>query len=216
MVDSMAVILFDLDGTLTDPREGITRSIRFALEKLGRDVPPADELTWCIGPPLIGSLETLLGNRADAETALALYRERFSEVGLYENAPYPGIRSALIALSGCGHRLFVATSKPAVFAARIIRHFGLSEFFGTVYGSELDGTRADKVELLAHIVQDARIDPASTTMIGDRSHDIVGGRQNGMRTIGVLYGYGNEAELRDAGVDALVRAPDELPSRFRI
>lgn len=146
----MTVILFDLDGTLTDPKPGITRSIQFALEMLGRDVSPADGLTWCIGPPLIGSLEKLVGNRTEAETALALYRQRFSEVGLYENdAPYPGIRSALVDLFGRGHRLFVATSKPTVFAERIIEHFELSEFFEAVCGSELDGTRSDKTDLLA-------------------------------------------------------------------
>jgi phosphoglycolate phosphatase len=210
----MSVILFDLDGTLSDPKPGITRSIQFALEKLGRDVPPTDELTWCIGPPLLGSLETLLGERAEAEAALALYRQRFGEIGLYENALYPGIRSALVDLSGRGHRLFVATSKPTVFAERIIAHFALSAFFDAIYGSELDGTRSNKVELLAHVVREAAIEPATTTMIGDRSHDIVGGRRNGMRSLGVLYGYGSEAELRDAGADGLVRAPDELPGCF--
>jgi phosphoglycolate phosphatase len=207
----MSAILFDLDGTLSDPKPGITRSIQFALEKLGREVPPADDLTWCIGPPLLGSLEKILGDRAEAEEALRLYRERFAEIGLYENALYPGILSALATLSGDGHRLFVATSKPTVFADRIIAHFELSDFFEAVYGSELDGTRTDKGELLAHIVRETGIDPQAATMIGDRSHDIIGARKNGMQTLGVLYGYGSEAELRNAGADALVRSPDELP-----
>src|SRR5690349_2405504 len=119
----MQTIYFDLDGTLTDPKPGITGSIQYALKKLGVAVPSQDELSWCIGPPLHASLKTLIGTEALADQALLLYRERFSEVGLFENSPYPGIHDTLAAVAATGARMFVATSKPAVYAARIIDHF---------------------------------------------------------------------------------------------
>ncbi len=208
----MNAICFDLDGTLTDPKLGITRSIRYALEKLNRAVPLRDDdLTWCIGPPLIGSLEKLLGDRQAAEAALSIYRERFGDIGLYENEVYPGIREALAALIANGKRLFVATSKPSVYAERVIDHFDLSGFFEAVFGSELDGTRADKTELLAWVLKEKRLDPATTAMVGDRRYDIISGRNNGMPTVGVLYGYGPRSELVDAGATTLCDKPSDLP-----
>src|SRR5665213_2239588 len=143
-------IFFDLDGTLTDPKPGITRSIQYALHKLEQStIPTEDQLTWCIGPPLRASFVKLLGGEASADLAVSLYRERFSDVGLYENSLYAGIRDVLSTLRNTGHRLFVATSKPHVFADRIIDHFDLRHHFDHVYGYELDGSRVDKSDLLA-------------------------------------------------------------------
>ena len=195
----MRTIYFDLDGTLTNPKPGITRSIQYALERLGQAVPTEDELTWCIGPPLHASLKKLVGSDALADRALTLYRERFADIGLFENETYDGIQETLSTLAASHPRMFVATSKPAVYAERIIDHFGLRPYFEQVFGSELDGTRTNKVELLRYALETAQVDPTQAIMIGDRSHDIVGARSNGMTAIGVLYGYGSEEELKDAG-----------------
>ena len=204
-------IYFDLDGTLTDPKPGITRSIRYALEKLDRHpVPSEDDLTWCIGPPLRASFVKLLGAEDSADRAVSLYRERFADLGLYENSLYAGITDVLTALGTSGRRLFVATSKPAVYAERIVDHFGLRPHFERVFGSELDGTRVDKRDLLRYALDEARVNPANAIMIGDRSHDVVGARTNGMTAIGVLYGYGSESELRDAGAHHICAAHPEL------
>lgn len=210
----MTPVCFDLDGTLTDPKQGIVRSIRYALHRLGHDAPLQDgDLAWCIGPPLLESLETLLGDAAAAKDALRHYRERFADVGLYENEVYAGVPEALAALKRQGQQLFVATSKPRVYAERIVDHFGLSSFFEAVCGSELDGTRSDKTELLAWIVEHKRLQPWQTTMVGDRRHDIIGALNNGMRAVGVLYGYGNRAELEGAGASWLCNTPGELVAR---
>src|SRR5215470_329454 len=195
----MATIYFDLDGTLTDPKPGITRSIQYALEQLGQPVPSEDDLTWCIGPPLHASLKMLTGTDELADRALLLYRERFGDVGLFENEPYRGINETLSALAATGPRMFVATSKPAIYAERIVDHFGLRPYFERVFGSELDGTRVDKGDLLRYALETAKVEPRTAIMIGDRSHDVVGARRNGMTAIGVLYGYGSENELRGAG-----------------
>jgi phosphoglycolate phosphatase len=204
----MDAIFFDLDGTLTDPKPGITRSIQYALDKLGHHtIPTEDELTWCIGPPLRASFVKLLGAEAFADHAVAHYRERFSDIGLYENGVYAGVRDVLTTLRQSGRRLFVATSKPHVYAERIIDHFDLRDYFEHVFGSELDGTRADKSDLLAYALNAASVDPPRATMIGDRSHDMIGARNNGMKGIGVLYGYGSEQELTAAGASHLCATP---------
>lgn len=204
-------ICFDLDGTLTDPKEGIIGSIRYAMQQLGHVGPESDsELEWCIGPPLLASFEKLIGNSEDANAALGLYRERFSEVGLYENKVYSGIIETLEKLSTNGHRLFVATSKPTIYAKKIIDHFQMSGFFEEIFGSELDGTRSDKTELLAWVLSERKLNAGSTTMIGDRSFDIIGAMNNGMQSIGVLYGYGTEKELTDAGAMHLCLCPTQI------
>ena len=206
----MDAIFFDLDGTLTDPKPGITRSIQYALQKLDHpSIPTEDELTWCIGPPLRASFVRMIGDHA-ADRAVALYRERFSDVGLYENGVYDGIGDVLTTLCTAGHRLFVATSKPHVFAERIIDHFGLRHHFERVFGSELDGTRVDKSHLLEYALREVSVDPARTLMIGDRSHDIIGAKNNGMKGIGVLYGYGSRNELLDAGAQHVCSSPAEI------
>lgn len=204
-------IYFDLDGTLTDPKPGITRSIRYALEKLDRHpVPSEDELTWCIGPPLRASFVKLLGAEDSADRAVSLYRERFADLGLYENSLYPGITDVLTALGTSGRRLFVATSKPAVYAERIVDHFGLRPHFKRVFGSELDGTRVEKTDLLEYALKTAAVDPSRSLMIGDRSHDMIGAKHNGMAALGVLYGYGNRDELIEAGALHLCATPRDI------
>ena len=206
----MDAIYFDLDGTLTDPKPGITRSIQYALQRLDHPtIPTEDELTWCIGPPLRTSFVKLLGDHA-ADRAVALYRERFSDVGLYENRVYDGISEVLTTLRTSGHRLFVATSKAHVFADRIIDHFGLRDHFEHVFGAELDGTRSDKSHLLEYALKQAAADPAKTLMIGDRSHDMVGAKNNGMKGIGVLYGYGSRDELMEAGAQHVCATPGAI------
>lgn len=205
-------LLFDLDGTLTDPFPGITKCIQHALVSLGRPPPSAESLRWCIGPPLKKSFATLLGSKDAhlADVALVKYRERFSSVGLFENDVYPEIEGVLDELRKCGHSLHVATSKPTVFAERIVEHFGLRKYFLSVDGSELDGTRSGKAILIAHILKREVIAPSDVVMIGDREHDMFGARQNGVAGLGVLWGYGPREELVAAGAYACAAAPSDL------
>ena len=202
-----ATLFFDLDGTLTDPKPGITGSIQYALSKLGRTVPSQDELAWCIGPPLRASLVALLGGEDHADRAVELYRERFGDVGSFENSVYPEIERVLAKLRQSGFRMFVATSKPHVFARRIIDHFGLNSHFERVFGSELDGTRVHKADLIAYALAQTGVDPSRSLMIGDRSHDVLGAKANGVDAIGVTYGYGSREELIAAGVRQLCDSP---------
>jgi phosphoglycolate phosphatase len=203
-------ILFDLDGTLTDPKEGIINCIQFAIAKLNIDIAQDVNLESCIGPPLIDSFIDLCGDREQAKNAIRFYRERFSTVGLFENKLYAGITACLDQLNERAHSIHVATSKPTIYAQRIIEHFGLSQYFGEVFGSNLDGSLSDKTELLAHIIDHKNLDPKQTVMIGDRSFDIVGARNNGVTPIGVLWGYGTEDELSNAGAEILCSHPDQI------
>jgi phosphoglycolate phosphatase len=206
------VVLFDLDGTVSDPKVGITRSIQYALAGLNRPVPTEDALTWCIGPPLRQSFATLLqtSDFTAIERAIDLYRDRFARVGLFENTLYPEIPDLLQALCRDGYQCFIATSKPQVFARRIIEHFQLTTLFDGIYGSELDGTHSDKGELLDLIIQLEQLSPQATVMIGDRKHDIIGAKRHNLTTIGVTYGYGTAAELIDHGADYLAHKPAEI------
>ncbi len=215
------VVLFDLDGTLTDPFEGITRSIQYALETLGRPVPDTAELSWCIGPPLLESFQELLrepdevigdnpAREEEAREALRLYRERFAEVGMLENKVYEGIPELLEQLSRDSRRLFLATSKPRVFAQSILEHFGLAGWFQRVYGAELDGVRGEKADLLAYILEQESLSPGQAVMVGDRRHDIEGARRVGLRVLAVSYGYAPPGELVEAKPDAIVTAPQEI------
>ena len=206
----MPAIFIDLDGTLIDPKEGITRSIQHALRELGADVPSMNDLTWCIGPPLWESLPTLLGPHGDVQAAIDLYRERFTDVGLYEADVYDGIGEMLMDLRETGLPLYVATSKPHSYAQTIIEHFGISHYVDGLFGSELDGTHADKTSLLAHALAETGADPHGSVMIGDRRHDVLGAQNNDIPSLGVLWGYGEADELRLAEADALAGAPEEV------
>ena len=209
-------LLFDLDGTLTDPFEGITKCIAHALVKLGRPAPLRDSLRWCIGPPLKKSLATLLASDEDqlSEKALAIYRERFGSVGLFENEVYKDIPEVLGVLREMGHTLYVATSKPTVYAERIVTHFNLRRYFKGIYGSELDGTRTDKTSLISYILQRESIAFPGTFMIGDRKHDMIAAKVNGVFGLGVLWGYGTREELEASGACACVTQPRELVFTF--
>lgn len=209
-------LLFDLDGTLTDPYQGITRCISHALLALGRLVPPRVNLRWCIGPPLKNSFAKLLASDDDklADAALAIYRERFGSVGLYENEVYEGIPEALKALQEMGHTLYVATSKPTVYAKQIIEHFSLQQYFRAIHGSELDGTRSDKSNLISHILQSEAVASSETLMVGDREHDMIGARANGVCGVGVLWGYGTQEELEASGAHTCISHPKELKAVF--
>jgi len=202
-------VYFDLDGTLTDPYEGITNCILYALDELGFPRPDDDYLYSCIGPPLWDTFPELVGQDLTRK-AVDLYRERFMDVGWKENLPYEGIVDALEAVASAGHLLFVATAKPHMNAARIVDHFGMGEFFATVYGSELDGTRGTKTELLEFAIGR---NPGGTRhiMVGDRKHDLIGAVANAMTPVGVAYGYGSVEELTAAGATAIAVSPADLP-----
>ncbi|HEX8709961.1 MAG TPA: HAD family hydrolase [Pyrinomonadaceae bacterium] len=211
---SISNVLFDLDGTLTDPQEGITRCLEYSLQRLGAACPPRRELHVHIGPPIRSALSLMLGTTDEAlvEQALRFYRERFSVEGLLENEVYDGVLEMLAALRAAKMRLYVATSKPKVFTDRILAHFRLTPYFDAVYGSELDGRLDNKVELIGHVLDSERLVAGQTLMVGDRLYDIIGARQNGCRSLGVTYGYGSEEELRAAGADLICHSPRSIPA----
>jgi phosphoglycolate phosphatase len=205
-------VLFDLDGTLTDPKPGITQSVRYALAKFGIPVADLDSLTPFIGPPLLDSFRRTYGfDEGQARRAVSYYREYFAERGLFENAVYPGIPALLGELRSRGTRLIVATSKPTVYAERILRHFDLSAPFEQVCGSDLDLSRSEKAAIIAEILDQLPGVPRDEiVMVGDREHDVLGARANRVAAIGVTYGYGTVAELEAAEPVALATSVAEL------
>ena len=203
------VLLLDLDGTLSDPKLGITNCICHALETLGLAVPPADALHWCIGPPLRDAFCQLVGGRL-ADRALALYRERFGVLGMYENVLHPSMADLIAREAATGRRIFLATSKPHVYAGPILEHFGLKAHFAGIYGSELDGTRVDKCELLHHLVAAEGIDATTAVMVGDRRFDVEAARAVGALAVWADWGYGEAAERDAARPDHICRTVEEL------
>ena len=180
-------VLFDLDGTLTDPAEGITNALMHAQRRLGMAVSPREALYVFIGPPLIETFMSEWGlTRAEADQALLYYREHFSVKGLFENVPYPGIGACLGSLKAAGLRLFVATSKPEPLSLRILEHFDLLPYFEAVAGSTMDEQRTKKGEVIAYALDTYHLDPSETVMVGDRKHDVLGAAENGLPCIGVL------------------------------
>lgn len=206
-------ILFDLDGTLTDPKEGITKSVQYALADFGIVEPDLEALVCFIGPPLKESLQEYYGmDDREAEHAVERYRERFSEVGLYENRAFEGVKELLAALRAAGKTLAVATSKPTVFARKILKRYELASYFEEIVGSELDGRRSRKAEVIEEALhrldmQDRR---GQVTMVGDRRQDIEGAKACGVKSIGVRFGYAEPGELENAGADAIAENISEL------
>jgi phosphoglycolate phosphatase len=209
-------ILFDLDGTLTDPKEGIIRCMQYAMENLCLQCPPPEELHIHIGPPIRNALAIIMKTEDEKliEEALRIFRVRFSEIGLFENEVFAGVPEMLGALRESNRRLFIATSKPLVFTERILHRFGLAEYFDGIYGSQLDGTLDNKAELIGHLISSASLVVDETLMVGDRMYDILGARKNGCLSMGVTYGYGSAEELRSAGADLICNSPSEIAAHF--
>ena len=209
-------LLFDLGGTLTDPMVGITSSVQYALEKFGIHVRYLKELIPFIGPPLAESFQKFYGfSKEDAEKAIQYYREYYAPKGIFENEVYEGIPEMLAHLTEAGFTLLVATSKPTVFARKVLKHFGMEDYFSFVGGSELDGSRTKKAEVISYILKTCGIEAKEAIMIGDRRHDIEGGKACGLESVGVLYGYGTEQELTEAGADHIIRTVAELEDYLR-
>lgn len=200
-------VFLDLDGTLTDPKQGITLSVTYALQQMGLEAPDPDTLGWVIGSALVKSFAEL-GVR-DVQAALEHYRRRFSDVGIYENRPYAGVEEMLGTLQAEGRRLCLVTAKPHVYVRRITEHFGLAPYLVHEFGPELDGTRNDKADLLAHALETTGADPERAVMVGDRMYDFAAAQANGVRSIAVTWGYGDESEwaLADYRCDAMQDLP---------
>ncbi|MBQ2020007.1 MAG: HAD family hydrolase [Rikenellaceae bacterium] len=204
-------LLFDLDGTLTDPFEGITRSVEYALNAFGIEVKDRRTLAPFIGPPLVESLTERYGfTMEDAVAAVAKYREYFAVKGLYENELFEGIPELLRDCRKTGYKISMATSKPTHYAKIIAEHFDIARYFDAIHGSSLDGSRITKSSVVAEAVRDEGLDPERALMIGDRRHDVEGAREHGIKTVGVLYGYGSLEEHTAAGAAYIVKDLDEL------
>lgn len=203
-------ILFDLDGTLTDPKEGITRCVQYALRRFGIE-RSCDELVCFIGPPLMEQFMAYAGfTREQAEQAVEVYRERFAPIGIFENRAYEGAVELVRDLKAAGKALALATSKPQIFAEQIIKKYGFAPYLDVVVGSELNGHLTNKAQVIAKVMNILGADPAKTIMIGDREHDVIGAKSNGIKTVGVGFGYGAEGELEAAGAEYIVRTMEEL------
>lgn len=205
-------ILFDLDGTLTDPKVGITKSVQYSLKKNGIVVDSLSDLEKFIGPPLKESfIEFYSFNEKNSMQAIEYYREYFKDKGIFENEVYEGITILLKELKSRGFIIAVATSKPTVFAERIIEYFGLTEYFDIIIGSNLDGTRTSKAEVIRYVIDELAIEKLEEAiMIGDRKHDVIGAQNNNIDSIGVLYGYGSTEELEAVNPTYIVNSVSSL------
>ena len=209
-------LFFDLDGTLTDPALGITNSFKHALKYFGIEIPSYETLCSFIGPPLPDTFKTQFGfDETKAAEGVKKYREYFGTTGLLENSVYPGIPELLEELTLAGKKLVVATSKPEEYSVRIIEHFGLSRYFENVCGSLMNETRSKKDEVIAYAIERNHIsDKSKILMIGDRKHDILGAKKIGLKSCGVLFGYGSREELETAGADFIAADIAELKALF--
>lgn len=205
-------ILFDLDGTLTDPGIGITNSVMYALDKYGITVSDRRQLFCFIGPPLWESFERFYGfSETDAKRAVEYYREYYRVTGIFENTVYDGIDALLASLENSSKTLLVATSKPEIFAEQILEHYDLAKYFSFIGGSELDGARVNKHEVIRYALEMAGVtDLTTTVMVGDREHDILGAKTMGIASVGVLFGYGSRREFENAGADFIAETVDDL------
>ncbi|MGN0936192.1 HAD-IA family hydrolase [Acinetobacter amyesii] len=208
-------ILIDLDGTLTDPKVGITTSARYGLAKIGHPISEETNIDWIIGPPLKASLAKILNvdvHNVLADQALLGYRERFAVTGLFENKVYPAVAETLANLQQQGFRLYVATAKPTVYARQILEHFDLAKYFTVIYGSELNGERTNKGDLIEYILQQEQLDAKECVMVGDREYDILGARRNAVPSIAVSYGYGSTEEIQMAAPALVIDGFNDLIS----
>jgi phosphoglycolate phosphatase len=216
ILNSIKNLLFDLDGTLTDPIEGMARCFHHALEQMNAPLPTRAELQLHIGPPLRGTFSLILKttDRALIERAVALYRERFATAGMFENEVYTGVPEMLAALKASSKRLFVATSKVQVYTEKILKHFELFDYFDAIYGSAPDGHLDNKADLIRHILLSESLQAGETLMIGDRKYDVEGAKKNRCLAAGVTYGYGSAEELTEAGADYLCHSPNDVVALF--
>jgi phosphoglycolate phosphatase len=209
-------ILFDLDGTLTDSAPGITNCVKYALEQMERPALAPEDLLKFIGPPLYESFARFCGmNTEEAKEAVRLYRVRYSGIGLFENEVYEGVEAMLGRLKQSGKVLAVATSKPEVFAERILKHFGLDGYFDFIGGANINGTRNEKYEVLEYVLDRCGIiDRHKVLLVGDRKHDILGARKAGIDCMAVLYGYGSREEFTEFGADYITNTPQEAADKI--
>ena len=205
-------VLFDLDGTLTNPEIGITSSVMYALEKFGIEVKDRKALHPFIGPPLTYSFQTFYGlSKEDSELAVKYYRERFSVKGLYENKVYDGVEKMLQELKADGKILIIATSKPEEFTLKILKHFDLYKYFDFIAGATMDGSRGEKADVIRYALEISGIENKSEAiMVGDRNYDILGAKENGLASIGVLFGFGDYEELMKAGADYIAANVEDI------
>lgn len=208
----MKYILMDLDGTITNPKIGITKSVQYALRAMGIIIEDPEQLVKHIGPPLKNSFMEYYGfTETQAIEAIAHYREYFSETGIYENEEYPGMKELLEKLTKDGKTLIVATSKPEKFARMIIKHFGLDSYFADICGGTLDDSRNEKEMVIRYALEKNQIsDLSQVVMVGDRKYDVIGAKKEGLPCVGVLYGFGSLEELREAGADYIAGSVEEL------
>lgn len=205
------VILFDLDGTLTDPGLGITNSVAYALERYGIEVENRESLYPFIGPPLADSFMKFYGFDSEkAMDAITVYREYFRDKGIFENEVYEGVRELLENIKASGRKTVLATSKPEEFAVRILEHFDLAKYFDVVAGASMDEKRNKKGDVIKYAMEKGAFRSENAVMIGDREHDIFGAKENGLDSIGVLYGYGSRQELENAGADYIAESVQDI------
>jgi len=209
-------IIFDLDGTITDPRVGITKSIDYALRYFGIETENLDSLCKYIGPPLLNAFQEDYGFDEDkARLAISKYREYFNVTGIYENVVYTGVEEMLKNLQNKHKKLMMATSKPTEFAIRILEHFNLIHYFDFVAGSEMDGRRSEKADVIKYVIEENHVsDCSEIIMIGDRKYDIIGAKKTGIDSVGVLYGYGDKEELIQAGADYIIEKVEFISDLF--
>lgn len=210
------MVLFDLDGTLTDSGPGIVNSVQYALKQVGRGVENLEELTCFVGPPLAEQFAKFCGiSDEQGHQMVELYREYYEEKGMLENSVYDGIPEALEQLKNAGIRLAVATSKPEKYARKIIEHFKIASYFEFIGGANMDGSRTKKAEVIEYVLKSCHVEDRQTVlMVGDREHDILGARECHISALGVLYGYGDRTELENAGADWIVDMPLRIAEKI--
>ena len=206
------IILLDLDGTLTDPKEGITKSVQHALQAYGINEQDLDKLCPFIGPPLSDSFKEYYGfSEAQAREAIGYFHEYFTKQGMFENKVYPGITHLLKKCREQGKKVILATSKPQIYAKQILKHFELAEYFDDIQGSSMDGSKIHKEDVIQSALSDNQItDMQEVLMIGDRKHDVLGSGKFGISCVGVLYGYGSREELETCGAKWNVDTVEDL------